>query len=312
MLRKMAISTYVRGLAFKNKTRLTKGRNHFDFTRDNRVLRISFSHMLYAKDIIESFDYYFGAVEPITYSGYELVDYSLPKYHDVIGYDKHPIFFPSFSEPISTTSQYISFAQLQIGSVVIDLGAYSGLTSILFKELVGPSGVVIAVDADERNFQAIKKNCTIYERVTGNTIENIFGAVWKHDDGLDFSVEGNMGSSATSITGTTRGAVTHVKSFRLNSLANMFDFKTIDFIKCDIEGAEAIIFDDDLFFSRFLPRILVEPHIVNGEDTSDMTVQTLAKYGYTHRKTEQIGGALPLLEFYPPKDRREADAPRRE
>ena len=45
-----------------------------------------------------------------------------------------PVFFNSLSEPIVTAKQYNDFANLSEESIAIDLGAYSGLTSILMDQ----------------------------------------------------------------------------------------------------------------------------------------------------------------------------------
>ena len=103
--------------------------NDFNFIyKDDKCIKISVKHDRYLLDIVNSFDYYFEAVE----SENNIVDYSYSHLHKVKGYDKSEIMFPSFAEPITTTMQYIDFAKLDNNSVVIDLGAYSGLTGILF------------------------------------------------------------------------------------------------------------------------------------------------------------------------------------
>jgi hypothetical protein len=76
--------------------------------------------------------------------------------------------------------------------------------------------------------------------------------------------------------------------------------ETIDFIKCDVEGAEAVIFEDELFFKTFKPRIIVEVHFVKNKETTDKVISDLKKYGYTFKKIHQTGVTLPLLECYPP------------
>ena len=75
---------------------------HFDVCDGSRVVRLNNRHLVYARDIVDSFDYYFGAVEPRKTCGIEIVDYSSPRYHDVKGFDLMPVLFPSLSEPIVT------------------------------------------------------------------------------------------------------------------------------------------------------------------------------------------------------------------
>ena len=276
---------------------------HIDFRRADQLIRISRQHLVYSRDIINSFDYYFSAVEPLYYSELRLVDYSTPRYHDVIGYERHPVYFTSFSEPIVTTKQYMEFSGLRPGAVAIDLGAYSGLTSILFKDAVGPTGTVVAVDADNRNIVAIRKNIASYNRATNETIELLYGAVWKHDRGLDFTTEGNMGSSASEIIGIDRGKTTPVPSYKLSDISRKFSLDRVDFIKCDVEGAEVFLFEDASFFDSFKPRIIIETHIVDGIETTEKCVSDLQKYGYECKRIYQTGVTLPLIECYPPQRR---------
>jgi FkbM family methyltransferase len=274
-----------------------------DFKRDHDTIRISKKHLVYSDDIINSFDYYFSAVRAVRTEDVSLVDYSTPRYHEVVGYDRHPVFFPSFSEPIVTTNQYLSFANLKEGSIVVDLGAYCGLTAIVFKDIVGSTGRVIAVDVDELNLTAIKKNFDNYKKVTGNDIELLVGAVWNHSRGLEFSVEGNMGSAAAQIVGERRGKIVVVKSYTLTDISTVYDLDKVDFVKCDVEGAEAVIFEDAKFFERCKPRIIIEPHIVEGTETTRKCEADLKNYGYSVRRIQQSGVTLPLLECYPPGDK---------
>jgi FkbM family methyltransferase len=275
--------------------------SYIDLTKGKNVIRLSSQHWFYGYDIINSFDYYFDAVRPLKVDDTELVDYSTPRYHDVNGFGLMPIFFPSFSEPITTTQQYLAFANLKPGFIVMDLGAYSGLTSIVFKELVGNTGKVLAIDADKKNLDAIKRNLSLYKRLTGNDIEIVFGAIWNHCNGLSFSSEGNMGSSATEIVGKSRGENDLIESYSLSKLASLFELKRVDFIKCDVEGAEGVIFEDTNFLDKYNPRIIIETHLVEGKETTDKCVADLSRYGYDCKRIEQFGVSLPLLECYPPK-----------
>jgi FkbM family methyltransferase len=270
-----------------------------DFQSQNKIIRINNKHIVYSMDIIDSFDYYYNSVYPIDdFNGNLIVDFSIPKYHEVVGYAIQPIFFPSLAEPVVTTTQYLDFADLQNDSVVIDLGAYSGLTSMLFKQKC-VNGEVIAVDADEKNLNCISKNLKLFNIITGLEIKILNGAVWSHNQGLFFSSEGNMGSSAASIIGERIiESKKFINSYKLIDIANKFGLEKIDFIKCDIEGAEAVIFNDDDFFNKFKPRIIVEPHFVDGQLTTEKVQDSLRKYGYEFNLIEQHGVALPLLHCY--------------
>lgn len=294
------LSHPLQNLANEHDIEIRVTAHYLDFIKrgPDRIVRLSTQHWTYINDIILSFDYYFDAVEALDWNGYRLVDYSLPKYHNVIGFDLMPVMFSSFSEPMASTLQYLEFAALQPGSVVFDLGAYSGLSSIVFKEKIGSDGRVVAVDADTQNIRTIEANFALYKKLTKQDIDLVYGAMWHHCDGLAFSSDGTMGASATDIVGG-RGTQSMVKSYTLSKLADMFELKTIDFVKCDIEGAEATLFDDDDFFKRFRPKIIVEPHIVGGSMTTDQCISTLSRHGYACEVIEQPGVVFPLVACSP-------------
>ena len=108
-----------------------------------------------------------------------------------------------------------------------------------------------------------------------------------------------MGSSAAEIVGTARAESTNVPAVTLETIADKFRLNRIDFIKCDIEGAEAVIFDRPRFFERFRPRIMIEAHKIDGELTTGRCRTALARFGYTSREVPQAGSQLPLLECLP-------------
>jgi FkbM family methyltransferase len=257
--------------------------------------------MIYVPEIINHFNYYFSSVSNVKSGDKNIVDYSYPRYHDVVGFDLHPIMFPSFAEPVDTTTQYMDFAGLREGMTVIDLGAYSGLTSIIFQEAVGKSGRVVAIDADEQNIECIIKNFRLYEKIRNVKIDLIAGAVWDNNDGLEFSSEGNMGASAASIVGgKNRGRVRRVPSFTLSKIAELSAFDRVDFIKCDVEGAESVVFNDGEFFKRHRPRLIIETHKVGDGTTTQKCISDLTAYGYACEEIVQAGGSdTPLLACRP-------------
>lgn len=254
-----------------------------EVTKGNKKIIVSTRHMIYIRDIVTQFDYYFNSVASVD----NVVDYSTAHAHKVEGFDLFPVVFPSFSEPILTTAQYTDFANLQPGNVVIDLGAYSGLTSIVFAEKVGRDGLVIAVEADEDNYKCAEINTNRYYI---KNIDLLYGAAWSHNKGIEFSCEMNMGSSAVDIVGG-RGRVTKVPSYTLSDIARGLD--RVDFVKIDIEGGEVEVVKDWEFFNRCNPKMIIETH---GKGTDEAVQSTLESYGYTVRHIVQEGVRFPLLE----------------
>jgi FkbM family methyltransferase len=248
---------------------------------------------VYLEDIKNDFDYYFSAVKPQETKEGQLVDYSIPALHQVVGFEPFPIFFPSFAEPMSTTREYLEFANLQAGHVAFDLGAYSGLTSILFA-LSGAH--VVAVEPDPINLDAVYKNFQALKQYNGMEIALAEMAIWKDCKGVNFGSEGNMGSFVGDLVGALRGNAMQIPSTTLTALAEALKLERVDFIKCDIEGAEIEALDQPAFFAKYNPKLIIEAHTIKAELTTGRCTQILNKYGYVVAEMKQPGvGALPLL-----------------
>ncbi len=268
-------------------------------SRDGKNVKISRNHYSYVPEIASNFYYFFNSVMEKHNGRSRDVDFSRPDYHLVRGYNKQLIRFPAMVESIYTIYQYINLSKFNKGSVVLDIVAYSGFTSILFDEVVGEYGKVIAIEADPFNVECINDNFSCYNNRTGRSIDLVNAAVWNYSGIIQISCEGNLGSHAAQLHGYCRANREYVKSITLDDLAEMFSLTRVDFIKCDIEGAESVIFDRPYFFERFRPRIVAEVHRVNGVLTSKELRKTLEKLGYTCREVRQIGSRLPLMVCLP-------------
>jgi len=103
-----------------------------------------------------------------------------------------------------------------------------------------------------------------------------------------------MGSSAIEIVGDQRGKVVKSPSITLDAIAASFSLSHVSFIKCDVEGAELHIFHSD-FLRIFRPKLIIEPHIVNGVLCHEEVASRLRALGYRTEFIEQTGVALPLV-----------------
>ncbi len=270
----------------------------FDLIRGERTLRIRSSHAIYLEHMIENFDYYVDSVVPVRAEGKLLVDMSGPRYHRLKGFSDIPFLFPSHTEPYRTTEEYLDFADLSEGKVVLDIGAYSGVTSIIFAQRVGKSGHVFAFEADELNYECARQNVEMANLWMGlNNITLIPKAVWSHSNGILFSHEGAMGSSAVAITGGGRGVEKSVPSTTLEDICLEERLDRVDFIKVDIEGGEAEVLEHSVdFLARIKTRLIVEPHMVGETMTTERCSNLLVKAGYRVRIREQVGESAPLIE----------------
>ena len=273
---------------------------------ERQLVRIARANALYLPLIAESFAYFFDSAEPvpIRLSGkmYDLVDFSTPRLHRVAGFDDFAVLFPSLTEPFVTTGQYCDFAELRAGSVAFDLGAYAALSSIAFSKAVGPEGRVIALEPDPLNQPAARANLAAHARVNGlDNVELVAAAAADKSGRLAFSSEGAMGSALVSIIGRHRGETVDVEAVTLQELADRFALTRVDFIKVDIEGSELpLVLGSEPFLRRYKPRLIIEPHFIDGTLTSGPIVSFLDSIDYHCEVIEQIGlQSLPLITAVP-------------
>ncbi|MFH0933901.1 MAG: FkbM family methyltransferase, partial [Pseudomonadota bacterium] len=210
-----------------------------------------------------------------------VADYSAPRFHKLAGFDDFPAYFHSYPEPMASTAAYMQFAQLKQGDIVLDLGAYAGMASIQFSKRVGTTGFVASYEPDIHNFKAARINIEMHAKYSG--LSNIVlhrQAVWSDCEGIEFSSDGNMGSSASLIIGK-RGRVERVETTTLEKILDANGLTSIDFIKMDIEGAEIEVLNNSLgLLKKLRPALVMESHRVNDVHSAAECEQLLRGIGY--------------------------------
>lgn len=131
------------------------------------------------------------------------------------------------------TDEYYRFQTTEPAPVIYDCGANIGMSIAFFRQQY-PTARIVAFEADPAVGDVLKDN------LTTNQIENvelIHKAVWTNDEGVDFGTgEADAGSMYS-----TEGRQ-HVPSVRLRDY--LLRETRIDFLKMDIEGAEADVLTD--------------------------------------------------------------------
>lgn len=270
-----------------------------------RAVRINRSNSVFTADMVNYFDYFFDSVEPIsvTINGerYAIADFSTSRYHSIKGFSDFPVLCPTITEPFVTAQQYLDVADLKSGDTVIDLGAYCGLTAICFSKAVGQSGHVVAVEPDPISFDAAAKNLELHARINGlENVSLLMAAAAATTGHLQFSSEGTMGSADISIVGQGRGNQIEVKALTLLEIAQMHGIEKLDFMKIDIEGSERdLLAGSRSFFEKYRPKMVIEPHIVDGTLVTKSVIDALESYSYECETIEQFGVDIPLIVARP-------------
>jgi len=149
--------------------------------------------------------------------------------------------------------------------VCFDLGTHIGYFSLLLSKLVGDQGRVFSVEASPTTFARLQRNLAL------NSCRNVTAVNRAIGDHMGFvginTVDGNTGSSSITDSGD-------VPMTTLDALVRDSKVDRIDFIKCDIEGAEmAFLRGATGALQRFRPTLLME-----------LNANALAQFGTTPQR----------------------------
>ena len=124
--------------------------------------------------------------------------------------------------------------QSKPGDIVFDLGAYCGVSSYYFSQMVGPSGKVYAFEPDPLNFSLLQRN------IARHCLTNVVAVQVAISDSSGFAeflqrrgARVNPGDHSSRISS---GEVTRVKTITFEEACAMYGVPA--FAKIDIEGAE--------------------------------------------------------------------------
>jgi FkbM family methyltransferase len=136
---------------------------------------------------------------------------------------------------------YLPPKQIDHAKVIVDLGANVGYTVAHFAFLY-PGAQIIGVELDADNFLLAQQNT----RWCNDRVTLINAAIWSSDGYVNFE---GCGEDAYHVVASADAAVENVKtaanrrarSITMESLIKDFNIARIDYLKMDIEGAEAEI-----------------------------------------------------------------------
>ena len=143
---------------------------------------------------------------------------------------------------------------LTAGCTVLDVGAYIGTHTLAFVRFVGPTGRVIAIEAQPDSFEVLRKNVEANVPVESRCTVQLENAVASSDLGqisisvIDVGHDSSFGSASLldALTDTSRTPTSNqdlsqnrarVPAITLDSL----DLKDCALIKIDVEGVEDIV-----------------------------------------------------------------------
>lgn len=175
----------------------------------------------------------------------------------------------------------VSWAFQQVikpGDTVIDVGANVGYDTLLAARLVGPSGLVISVEASPTTYSELQANLALNRHFhnieahqlavsdrTGTIL--LYSAPVSNNSGTQSTVRQNASQSAT-----------QVECQPLDRLVSAEVLRSVSFIKIDVEGAEPPIVEQ-LLSTLHLYSVRLSLLIEMGPEASDI-FQGLLKAGF--------------------------------
>ena len=261
----------------------------------NRKIYLAVRHIAYIQDVLENFDYYFQSVVPKFDGSHQIVDYSKPNLH-TLNTSGLSFYFTSFVEPMETNDIYLEKGNLKNGYIVFDLGAYCGLSTYSFSQIVGETGHIYALEPDTENFNALTKNIQSHQLINVTSMNK---GIWSTTKRLLFQSEANMGSGVQTIVDRQLSAY-EIDAISLDDMCRLFSIERVDYVKMDIEGSEIeVLKSAENFLIKYKPRLIIEAHIVKGILTTNDICAILEKYKYSWEIIPQAGLPLPLIYAYP-------------
>ncbi|MCX8000416.1 MAG: FkbM family methyltransferase, partial [Leptospiraceae bacterium] len=120
-------------------------------------------------------------------------------------------------------------------SIVIDAGANIGFYTLIFSNLVGKNGKVIAFEPDSKNFEILQKRC-----LSRKNVLLVQAALSDKTGSLDFYLSDELNVDHRAYpTEENRKKIT-VKAYSLDDFLQEHNITKVNFIKTDLQGFDPI------------------------------------------------------------------------
>ena len=188
------------------------------------------------------------------------------------------VFWHGDREPVV---QSVMTAITRPGDIVYDVGAHFGSLTLGAARLVGPSGRVIAFDADPENVKRLRENCL--RNHFGACTQAVHAAVWSHgsEAGIPFRRGRKTSQGGVEADGQNPvmgdGEIISVPVTTLDAFtASGGPLPRL--VKIDVEGGEYQVLQGGArLFAQQRPHIIVEVH---HRDAADKIGVWLQEFGY--------------------------------
>jgi FkbM family methyltransferase len=174
---------------------------------------------------------------------------------------RHPVTIRIGTTDLSVLRQVLSECQYdaKLPSAprrIVDAGANIGLAAVFFANKY-PQSEIVAVEPDESNFGLLTKNTKLY-----SNIYPVLGALWRQEGKLSLvdPGSGHHGFQTIEVGSSVVSGRRHVEAFTVNTLMTRMNWRLVDLLKMDIEGAEKEVFETSDAWMGSVGACMVELH----------------------------------------------------
>ncbi len=170
----------------------------------------------------------------------------------------------------------------------IDMGAFIGTTVLYGAQLARHC---YAVEPNPLSYEYLLKNVALNDVLRGK-VTTYKGCIWNGTGPCKLTAPVKPYGSASSIRHKTGPASWEVEAITFRKFIDRFHVRDVNFIKMDIEGAEAMVLPTMKDYLREeRPTILVSVHAFNYEDPLKETaavIDSLSHYRYLYRRDGKL------------------------
>ena len=175
---------------------------------------------------------------------------------------------------------YEKFFRIEPEDNVLDLGAHIGSFTLRAAKEVGLKGMVVAVEPSSENFELLEKNIALNGCSNVKLLQTAAG---KDFEVAEFFIHENPSSNSfyNSRTKTIRSEKVTIRT--LDSIIDELQFKKVDFVKIDVEGAELdVLKGATSTISKYHPKVVLELHSFG--PSADDVAHFLEQFGYATKR----------------------------
>jgi FkbM family methyltransferase len=180
-------------------------------------------------------DAYYESLESMSQLYIGIINVMIPE-------TKFPLFFRANSSDLWNLRQIFQLREYDFDFPnpprrILDLGAYVGFAAVYFANRF-PSAKIICVEPDKANFELLRMNTVAYPK-----IKLIHGAIWHHSAWVNLK-EKMGGEDWAGVFEEKEEGRGCVQAYSVGELLRTNGWTNVDYVKCDIEGAEVEVFSD--------------------------------------------------------------------